>query len=204
MHESDAVNVIWCGTADGVRSVLEAAGFRVTTLVDCSQVLRDPRAPLPQLVVFDADEAPIGLLDNVSRVATHPTVLVVVVSRDRSPEHIVAAMQAGAADYIVKDPSSNYPAALPERLRRLPVAAASESSVDLARRFHRMARELSHDIRNPVGNVLGYVELLRDNPSTQLSKDQAHFLDRISENCTLVLDLIKEFTNTAKALADPR
>jgi signal transduction histidine kinase len=54
-----------------------------------------------------------------------------------------------------------------------------------------LVRALDHDLRNPVANILGFVDLLRDAPGAPVSGEQLEFLDRIEENCHTLLELFE-------------
>jgi signal transduction histidine kinase len=60
--------------------------------------------------------------------------------------------------------------------------------------IHHRVHALSHDLRNPLGSILGYVELLRDTAEGALSAEHLGFLKRIEENCREMLDELARFT----------
>ena len=59
---------------------------------------------------------------------------------------------------------------------------SAETSLD------EIVRTLDHDLRSPVANILGFVDLLRDAPSAVFSGEQLEFLARIEDNCRVLLD----------------
>jgi signal transduction histidine kinase len=59
-------------------------------------------------------------------------------------------------------------------------------------------RGLDHDLRNPVANILGFVDLLRDSPGPALSADQLELLTRIEENCQTLLAMLQRLAGAAK------
>lgn len=61
-------------------------------------------------------------------------------------------------------------------------------------------RGLDHDLRTPVANILGFVDLVREAPDAALTDDQRMFLDRIDDNCRTLLDLLVRLTDVAKRL----
>lgn len=67
-----------------------------------------------------------------------------------------------------------------------------------------LVRALEHDLRNPVGNILGYVDLLRSAEGPPLSEEQHEFLSRIEENCTVVLRLLDQLARRAAEPAKPK
>jgi signal transduction histidine kinase len=56
-------------------------------------------------------------------------------------------------------------------------------------------RALDHDLRSPVANILGFVDLLRDAPSA-FSGEQLEFLARIEDNCRVLLDTVSRLRRT--------
>ncbi len=66
--------------------------------------------------------------------------------------------------------------------------------------LQRLVEELEHDMRNPVGNILGYIDLLRDQVGTALSEEHRLFLNRIEQNCTVLLEVVEHFAAAADAL----
>jgi signal transduction histidine kinase len=59
---------------------------------------------------------------------------------------------------------------------------------------------LTHDLRNPISNILGYTDLVRQQATSPLSEDQEDFLSRIEENCRSVLTLLDQLAGDADRL----
>ena len=59
---------------------------------------------------------------------------------------------------------------------------------------------LKHDLRNPISNILGYADLVRQQATSPLSEDQEDFLSRIEENCRSVLTLLDRRAGDADRL----
>lgn len=62
----------------------------------------------------------------------------------------------------------------------------------------RLLRTFEHDMKNPVGNILGYASLLRDD-EMPLTADQADVVHRIEQNCETILSVLKQFVAAARA-----
>lgn len=54
-----------------------------------------------------------------------------------------------------------------------------------------MLGAIDHDLRSPVANILGFVDLLRDAPAAPLSREQLEFLGRIEQNCHALLAVVE-------------
>ena len=75
------------------------------------------------------------------------------------------------------------------------MATASE----LTDTFDDIMRALDHDLRNPVANILGFVDLLRDTPGAEFTGEQLEFLTRIEDNCRTLLDMMAHLRDVALA-----
>jgi signal transduction histidine kinase len=71
--------------------------------------------------------------------------------------------------------------------------------VDESDSFEDIVRALDHDLRNPVANILGFVDLLRDSPGAAFSGEQLEFLGRIEDNCKTLLAMMARLRDTALA-----
>lgn len=65
--------------------------------------------------------------------------------------------------------------------------------------FDVIVRALDHDLRNPVGNILGFVDLLRDTPGADFTGEQLEFLSRIEDNCRMLLEMMTRLRDVALA-----
>lgn len=63
--------------------------------------------------------------------------------------------------------------------------------------FDDIVRALDHDLRNPVANILGFVDLLRDTPGAVFSGEQLEFLGRIEDNCRNLLEMLARLRDIA-------
>src|SRR5512139_3802828 len=65
----------------------------------------------------------------------------------------------------------------------------------------QLLARLEHDVRNPIGNVIGYIDLLREGDS--MNSEQLDLLQRIERNCEMVLQVVERFSETIENLAIP-
>jgi DNA-binding response OmpR family regulator len=203
MREADKVTAVLCGaTLQTVAEVLPQAHYKVLVTETAAPDLKKGARAAHCFVLFDADAlGPSDCLAALERAATHPHITPIVVSGDSDPKRIVAAMRAGAADYLVRDEDGNYLRTLDARLRELMSAGPPNTPRAVALGFSQLAHILYHDARNPINNILGFAELLLDIPGTKLSPDQAHFMVRVRSNGNKVLEILRDFIETADRLA---
>jgi len=62
----------------------------------------------------------------------------------------------------------------------------------------QIVRALDHDLRNPVANILGFVDLLRDSPNASYNAEQLEFMTRIEDNCHALLDMIQRLRTSLR------
>src|SRR5215470_9754574 len=68
--------------------------------------------------------------------------------------------------------------------------------------FDDIVKALDHDLRNPVANILGFVDLLRDTPGAAFTGEQLEFLTRIEDNCRTLLEMLTRLRDVAIADED--
>jgi|GEM_PF-2594418 len=60
---------------------------------------------------------------------------------------------------------------------------------------------LAHDIKNPLAAILGYVDLLQQDPPERLNSPGREFVQRIRENAQSILSLVTNYLDIARAEA---
>ena len=63
--------------------------------------------------------------------------------------------------------------------------------------IERIIQAADHDLRNPVANILGFVDLLREASGASYSAEQLEFMSRIEDNCQTLLRMFQELRETA-------
>ena len=158
-----------------VRNALEAAGYAVLTTGDAGELPRLLKTERPQLVLLDLilpGTDGIELMDSVPGLSDLPVIFISGYGRD---ETIAAALERGAADYIVKPFSSTELAArVAAALRRLAGPERflfKDLAIDYERRLVTVAGrpvemtateyELLRLLSINAGRVMTYESLLR-------------------------------------------
>ncbi len=149
--------------AEGVRTyladLLELRGYQVDTAVDGRSALALLEAgAAPDLVLLDVMMPGIDGIETLRRMQeAHPEVPVVMLSVVGKAESIVAAMRAGAADYLNKPfEEDEFEAVLSRVISRAALRAERERLLDEAAEGHRGALWESPALRH-IRNVISQV-----------------------------------------------
>lgn len=147
------------------------------------------------LVLLDAgpsDDAGLGALAEIRLL--RPDVPVIMLSEHGDERWAVHAIQAGAVDYI---PAERIDALL---LHAVEVAL---ENIRLARETERLNTDLvgmvSHDIRAPASNVIGFADLLLERgPDAYSPLELRGKLQRIRDNGAYILKLVDDFIDMVR------
>jgi two-component system, sensor histidine kinase and response regulator len=179
------VAVVVTGTAQGARTELATGDFDV--------VLLDLNLP---------DSSGLETLDMILGTCDLP---IVVITSNDDRKTAAAAILAGADDYLVKGPLDakvleQTLAHTIERHRfraRLKLMAnelrhKNERLEKLDQQKNHMLGMAAHDIRNPLGIILGFAKFLQADIGPQLGTEHRAFLDAITKSSEFVLDLVEK------------
>jgi signal transduction histidine kinase len=151
------------------------------------------------LALIDADELGESAEEVAGRLGRTRGVRPIAVGAVTDFDRVVRIVRAGAVDFAARDAGGAYLKSLPARLRAAE-RHLREGGGDFAERFMKIMRSLQHDIKNPVNNILGFVELLLTYSKDPLAEDQRDFLTRIHANSEHVLQILDAFAEAAARL----
>ncbi len=177
--------VVVAGTLKAARAELSAGTF--------DAVLLD---------LFLPDSEGLDTLHRILETCDLPTV-VITSHDDRSAA--AAAILAGADDYLVKGPLDAKILGqtlthtverhrFRSKLKRMAeeLQGKNERLKELDQHKNHMLGMAAHDIRNPLGIILGYARFLQVDAGPMLSAEHRAFLDAITQSSEFVLGLVEE------------
>lgn len=85
-----------------------------------------------------------------------------------------------------------------EQVGYLLVATDETRAIEVARMKDEFVGMISHELRTPLSSILGYLELLRDDPQHPLSGEQLQFLGIAERNAQRLLRLVGDLLFTAQ------
>ncbi len=85
-----------------------------------------------------------------------------------------------------------------EQVGYLLVATDETRAIEVARMKDEFVGMISHELRTPLSSILGYLELLRDDPVHPLNEEQLQFLEIAERNARRLLRLVGDLLFTAQ------
>lgn len=189
-----------------LRLLLEADGFRVDAVACLSDALAFVAATPVDAVAFDLMLPDSTGLDGLrALLAAAPRVAVVVLTANADESLAISALGCGAEDYLFK---GQFEQSLLVRTMRYAIerhriraeleeltSALRVKNAELARTDEEKNRFLgiaAHDLRNPLGVILGYTELMLSGDAGPVSEDQTEILGVVRSSVDFMLGLIND------------
>jgi signal transduction histidine kinase len=136
---------------------------------------------------------------------------ILILTATAGPENTLEGLQAGANDFVVKGSNTEELCArvltlvrvrmLHERVRRAELAAqrARQSAEDANRAKDAFMATVSHELRTPLNSILGWANLLKDNPPDETSLRRG--LETIERNARIQVQLIEDILDTTRVMS---
>jgi hypothetical protein len=184
---------------------LEDEGYHTTAFASANQALSALRTQSFDLMLTDLmmpDINGIALIRGALEI--DPNLVSIVMTGYGTIGTAVEAIQAGALDYILKP--FKLSVVLPVLSRALHVRSLRRENAELARRVVERSRELeaankeleafsysvSHDLRNPLGVITGYAQLLSESYANRMDPHAQEMVRRISDTADRMEQIITD------------
>src|SRR5437762_7724646 len=146
-----------------VGTMLRNAGYEVMPTTSGAQALERVRVQLPDLILLDLMMPEMDGLAVCERLKADPLtrrIPVIFLTASNEMEHLVKGFEAGAVDYVTK------PFNPPELLARVRTHVELKQARERLRKMNNEKNEfmgiVAHDLRNPLGAISGYAEMLKE------------------------------------------
>ena len=190
-----------------IRHEFERCGYLVHIATTGEQAKRLFHQHTPEIVILDynlPDMTGDQLLPDIKRPGSQ-TVAIIITS-DESPECALHCIRQGADGYVRKPLEPAYLVDLSEKARRQRALLRVEEILEV--RTQELEREradflamLSHDIKSPLGVILGCTEILMEEATERASTEELNFLERLQSNAMLVHSLVSNYLDYTRSEA---
>ncbi|MFC1744886.1 ATP-binding protein, partial [Candidatus Riflebacteria bacterium] len=104
----------------------------------------------------------------------------------------IAAMEAGASDYLVKGrfDSDSLERSIRYSIQQKMVENELEQKNNTLKSFNHM---VAHDLKNPLGVMIGFLDLMESDIGEKLSENSRKYFDRIVSSTDRMLKLVEGF-----------
>ncbi len=191
--------------AKHLRRIFENNGYLVHIAETAQAGLQLFQQYEPEIVILDyylPDMTGDQLLPYIKRPGSHS--VVIVATSDATPELATHLIRQGADGYIRKPFDAEYLLDLCQNARRQRTLLRVEELLEV--RTQELEREradflamLTHDIKNPLGVILGCTEILMEEAEARAAEDEVRFLERLQSNAMLVHSLVSNYLDYVRS-----
>lgn len=196
------------GVARLLQKKLKRLGYLVDVAADGEAGLALYAAAPYDIVAVDQNMPVYNGLEVIRSLAEHdPLPAIIMVTGAGDEKTAVEAMKLGARDYVVKDVTGGYIELLPSVIERVlrqqrvleeklqAEEALRQYTVELQARNEELdafAHTVAHDLKEVVGLIIGFAEILQRDYDTIALEEQKYYLDIIGRNGRRMNNIINE------------
>lgn len=182
---------------EGIRDILEMAGYQVVTALDGQDALELMEQQPPDLIVSDIMMPRMDGYQFFSAVRANPKWLsipfIFLTAKDQQVD-VRLGKQLGADDYLTKPfEPEDLLVTVDAKLERVAILQAA-AEAEMNKLKQNILNTLSHEFRTPLTYIRGYLELILHEGPDQLSVDELRdFLQRVKQGSDRLRRLVDDF-----------
>jgi two-component system sensor histidine kinase/response regulator len=182
---------------DGIQDILEMADYEVVTALDGQEALEWLSSHRPELIVSDIMMPRMDGYQLFSAVRANPKWIgipfIFLTAKDQRID-VRLGKQLGADDYLTKPfEPEDLVIAVEAKLERAAVLQAA-TEAEISRLKQNILNTLSHEFRTPLTYIRGYLDLILEEGSNQLSVEELNsFLQRVKRGSDRLRQLVDDF-----------
>jgi signal transduction histidine kinase len=182
------------------KAAVEKSGHQCIVAADGDTAWRLYQERRPQVVVSDLMMPGLDGFDLCRAIRAEETssyTYVVLLTSHGAQQDVLEGMRAGADEYVTKplDPFVLHTRLLAaRRVTALhgALAAALDEAKDSNERLAEFTGRVSHDLRNPLTSILGYVELGATDAESGRTEEAAEYLEIVGGSARRMLSMVEE------------
>ncbi len=203
-----------------LQEILESAGHAVETAVDGTDALRiwNHAPENPELIISDMNMEQMNGLELIRNLRTQRAdVPIIILTVNDEISTALEAMRSGATDYMLKDENIQDTILISvervmekERLKKqnlqlmkdleqknTQLEQSNRELLNLNLQKNRFLGIAAHDLRGPIGGIMGLSEVLLEQTMGKLSADQLQFVTMINSVSKGMLDLLDDLLDVS-------
>lgn len=165
-----------------VGTLLRKEHYRVVPATSGAQALERVQADPPDLILLDLMMPEMDGLEVCRRLKADPVtrrIPVIFLTASNEMEHLVKGFEMGAVDYVTKP--FNPPELLARVRTHLELKHARERLREMNEEKNEFMGIVAHDLRNPLGAITGFSEIVLEEMESWLSQADGKFNQSIKE-----------------------
>jgi signal transduction histidine kinase len=182
-----------------VGAMLRSDGHELMAATSGAQALEGVRHQLPDLILLDLMMPEMDGLEVCRRLKSDPltqAIPVIFLTASNEMEHLVRGFEAGAVDYITKP--FNAPELLARVRTHLELKHARERLREMNEEKNEFMGIAAHDLRNPLGAITGYAEIILEEGGTLLDSSREALAKSVKE----VNDCASRIQDTSRRMGE--
>jgi two-component system sensor histidine kinase/response regulator len=182
-----------------VGTMLRNAGYAIMPATSGAKALEGVRVQSPDLILLDLMMPEMDGLEVCRRLKADPLtqqIPVIFLTASNEMEHLVKGFEMGAVDYVTKP--FNPPELLARVRTHLELKHARDTIVRYGQELSRLNEEknefmgiAAHDLRNPLGAIIGYSELVVEDARSLKHDDLDDNGRRIVEAASRMVEMVQ-------------
>ena len=192
-----------------VGTMLREAGYSIMPATNGAAALQRVQKKLPDLILLDLMMPEMDGLEVCRRLKADPAtqpIPIIFLTASNEMSHLVQGLEAGAVDYVTKP--FNPPELLARVRTHLELKHARDTIVRYGQELSRLNEEknefmgiAAHDLRNPLGAITGYAEIileeaasLQPSPPEQFDRSRQEMIacaGRIGETSKRMAEMVQ-------------
>jgi signal transduction histidine kinase len=171
--------------------MLREAGYSIMPATNGPAALQRVQKKMPDLILLDLMMPEMDGLEVCQRLKADPAtrpVPIIFLTASNEMSHLVQGLQAGAVDYVTKP--FNPPELLARVRTHLELKHARDTIVRYGQELARLNEEknefmgiAAHDLRNPLGAIIGYAEIITEETASLQASPGERFEQALQEMC---------------------
>ena len=187
-----------------VGTMLREVGYSIMPATSGAAALQRVQKKLPDLILLDLMMPEMDGLEVCRRLKADPAaqhIPIIFLTASNEMSHLVHGFQCGAVDYVTK------PFNPPELLARVRTHLELKHSRDVIVRYGQELRRLNdeknefmgiaaHDLRNPLGEIKGFSELVVDEAQALKHSELEDWGHRIRDTVTRMVEMVQNLLDS--------